>query len=228
MTNDQMTNDQVQTTKYRYRLTFRKGYRVKYVAHLDTVKMWTRAFRRAEIPLAYSGGFNPQAKIQIAASLPVGSMGAAEVMDIYLTREMNPKDILTRVGSTLPPDFALLRVESVDLKAPALQAQLRRADYKVIVTSNLPAQTLQKRINALLQAETLPQTRIRRRKTERFDMRPLLHSLNLLTSTQNEATLTMRLSAGQQGNLRPDAVLKALQLDDGWRQTERTKLIFNI
>jgi len=45
----------------------------------------------------------------------------------------------------------------------------------------------------------------------------------------DQATLTMRLSAGQQGNLRPDAVLKALGLDEeGWRQIERAKLIFNI
>ncbi len=223
-----MTNDKGQVTKYRYRLTFRKGYRVKYVAHLDVVKVWTRAFRRAGIPLAYTGGFNPQARIQVAASLPVGSMGSAEVMDIYLTQEMKSEDILARVGSTLPEDFELLNVENVDLKAPALQAELRQATYKVIVESELSAQDLQKRIDALLQAETLLQTRIRRRKEERFDMRPLLHSLNLKAVNKDEASLTMRLSAGQQGNLRPDAVLKALKLDDGWRQIERTKLIFNI
>ena len=202
---------------------------MKYVAHLDTVKMWTRAFRRAGIPLAYSGGFNPQAKIQVAASLPLGSMGAAEVMDIYLSQEMKPEDILARAGSALPEDFELLKVEPVDLKAPALQAQLRQADYKVIAASKLSAEDLQKRIDALLKAETLPQTRIRRRKEERFDMRPLLRSLKLETATGDQATLTMRLSAGQQGNLRPDAVLKALGLDEGgWRQIERTKLIFNI
>ena len=223
-----MPTDKKQATKYRYRLTFRKGYRVKYVAHLDMVKVWTRAFRRAGIPLAYSGGFNPQAKIQVAASMPVGSMGSAEVMDIYLTQEMTPEDILARVGNTLPEDFELLKVESVDLKAPALQAQLRQATYKIIVESELSAKDLQKRIDALLKAETLPQTRIRRRKAEKFDMRPLLYSLNLNEVNKNEAILTMRLSAGQQGNLRPDAVLKALGLDDGWRQIERTKLIFNI
>ena len=223
-----MTNDKGQVTKYRYRLTFSKGYRVKYVAHLDGVKVWTRAFRRAGIPLAYTGGFNPQARIQVAASLPLGSMGEAEVMDIYLSQEMKPEDILKRVGSALPEDFELLNVESVDLKAPALQAKLRQADYKVIVASELSPEELQQRIDALLKAKTIIQSRIRRRKEESFDMRPLLRSLNLKAVNKGEATLTMRLSAGQQGNLRPDAVLKALGVDEGWQQIARTKLIFSI
>ncbi|RME43282.1 MAG: DUF2344 domain-containing protein, partial [Caldilineae bacterium] len=88
------------TPKYRYRLTFRKEFPVKYVAHLDMVKTWTRAFRRAGLPLAYSEGFNPQARIQVAASLPVGTMGAAELMDIYLTEPLDAADILRRVRHT--------------------------------------------------------------------------------------------------------------------------------
>ncbi len=214
--------------KYRYRLTFSKGHRVKYVAHLDEVRGWTRAFRRAGIPLAYTAGFNPQAKIQVAASLPVGSMGLAEAMDIYLTEAMEPSEILTRVSDTLPAGFGLTAVESVDPKAPALQAKLIQANYTVRVESCLSSIELTERIEALLNADKIIQIRLRRRKEEAFDMRPLLRSLKLDAMNNGEATLTMRLSAGQQGNLRPDAVLKALDLDETWRQIERVKLIFGI
>ncbi len=214
--------------KYRYRLTFSKGHPVKYVAHLDVVLAWTRAFRRAEIPLAYSGGFNPRAKIHVAASLPVGTMGAAELMDIFLTEPMAPDEILHRVRATLPNGFKLHAVKKVAAKAPGLQASLRQADYVIVVETNLAESDLTTRISTLLAQDSIMQTRIRRNKEELFNLRPLLHTLELVAKNKAEATLAMRLSAGQQGNLRPDAVLHALGIRNTWYQAERTKLIFDI
>jgi len=212
--------------KYRYRLTFSKEFPVKYVAHLDMVKAWTRAFRRAGLPLAYSEGFNPQARIQVAASLPVGTMGAAELMDIYLTELLDAGDILRRVQHTLPWGFRLLAVQPVPADTPSLQASLVQADYTVTVETDLPRPELTTRIEALLHAERLMQTRIRRGREERFDLRPLLHTLSVQERTDGHAVLTMRLAAGSRGNLRPDAVLEALGLGRAWKQIERTKLHF--
>ena len=83
----------------KYRLTFSKEYPVKYVGHIDMVTTWTRACRRAGIPLAYSQGFNPQAKIQVAGSLPVGTMGNAELSDITRVEPMAGDEILQRVSA---------------------------------------------------------------------------------------------------------------------------------
>lgn len=213
---------------YRYQLTFGKGKEIKYLAHLDIVLAWTRIFRRANIPLAYSNGFNPQAKIKVAAGLPVGSMGEAELMDVFLTEPLSPDDILNRARETLPPGFTLSTAEAVDLKAPGLQADLKRAEYEIIVETDVTEVELEARIETLLAQKEVRQSRIRRKKEEVFNLRPLLHNLSLAQYANGEATLTMCVSTGQQGNLRPDAVLKALDLDKNWYQDKRTKLIFNI
>jgi len=212
---------------YRYRLTFSKDYPVKYLGHLDMVTSWTRTFRRAGLPLAYSQGFNPQAKLQVAASLPVGTMGQAEVMDIYLTESLSTDDVAGQVRASLPPGFGLSAVEAVAPKAPTLQNALLQADYTVAVETNLPAEALQTKIDALLAAPEVMQTRIRRKRQESFNLRPLLHSLRLVSVADGEATLAMRVSTGQHGNLRPEAVLKALGLSEVWHQSTRTQLFFS-
>lgn len=213
---------------YRYRLTFGKGKPIKYLAHLDIVLGWTRVFRRANVPLAYTAGFNPQARIQVAASLPVGTTGSAELMDIYLSRALDPADLLNGISATLPPGYSLTAVEAVDLRLPILQAALRRAEYTVTVETDLPVAELQARIEALLGAETAIQTRVRRQKEEVFDLRPLLHGLTISGQNENGVILLMDLHTGQAGNLRPETVLQALGLNNDWNEINRTKLIFDI
>ncbi len=212
---------------YRYRLTFTKGRPVKYVAYLDTVIAWTRAFRRAGIPLAYTQGFNPKARIQMASSLPLGYTSVAEIMDIYLKKEMSADEIVHAVNQTLPAGFHLVEGEPVERKSPTLQSKLTQADYQVIVETDTPGEVIKARIKTLLDQDQILRTRIRRQKEERFDLRPLLHQLALVSKVAQDAIFIMRLSAGQHGNLRPDDVLKALALADGWFEVERTKLIFS-
>ena len=212
---------------YRYRLTFRKKRQVKYVGHLDTVTTWTRAFRRAQIPLAYSEGFNPHAKIQVAASLPVGYVSQGEIMDIYLTEPKEPAAIKADVGSTLPAGFELIGVEAVETKSPTLQHALQHADYQVTAETDLSAAEIEQRIEALLAQDKVLQARIRRKKKETYDLRPLLHDLKLAAKENGDAILIMRVSAGQHGNLRPEAVLEALGFGDVWYEVERRRLIFD-
>ena len=68
----------------RLRVTFSRGEELKYLSHLDVMRLWERALRRADLPLAYSQGFSPHAKISIAAPLPLGVTGERELMDIVL------------------------------------------------------------------------------------------------------------------------------------------------
>jgi len=195
---------------------------------MDVVTTWTRAFRRAGIPLAYSQGFNPRAKIQVAGSLPVGTMGSAELMDITLTEPMEPDAILARVSATLPHGYRLLAVEPLAPGAPGLQASLRQAKYRVTLETDLPADELRARIERLLAQTEIVQTRVRRKRRETFDLRPMIISLSLLEKRGDDAVLAMTLSAGQHGNVRPEAVLTALGINNEWYQAERTKLVFDI
>jgi radical SAM-linked protein len=137
-----------------------------------------------------------------------------------------PAEVLTRLRMALPLGLELLAVEETPLKDPSPPDLLRQAEYHVTVETDLPAAELTRRINALLAADTLPQIRQRKQQPESFDMRPWLHELSLTEVSGGDATLHMRLTAGQHGNLRPADVLKALDLAENWAEIERTRLIF--
>jgi hypothetical protein len=117
-------------------------------------------------------------------------------------------------------------VEIIPLKDSTLQHLLRQAEYRVTVETDLPAEVLAERIEGLLSAETIAQTRQRKNQTEAIDLRPWLHDLAVESLSGGEATLRMRLTAGQFGNLRPEELLKALGLGDNWAEIERIRLIF--
>jgi radical SAM-linked protein len=218
--------DPNQSPKYRLRLTFAKKAQIKYISHLDLALAWERALRRAQIPLAYSQGFNPRPKMQIASSLPVGTTGRAEIMDIIITRPVPIEQALARIKAALPTGLELHSLAEIPLKSPTLQNLLRQAEYAVIVEMELSAEELTRRIEALLAADKIIQTRHRKGQEEEFDLRPWLHELRLEVVTSGETHLHMRLTTGQSGNLRPIDVLKALDLADNWAEIERSHLIF--
>ena len=221
-----MTDPNQPPPNHRLRITFAKKSQVKYISHLDTVLAWERALRRALIPLAYSHGFNPRPKIQVASGLPLGTTGSAEIMDIIVTNPVDPVDALARIAASLPDGLTIGIIEEVPLKTPSLQSLLRRADYRVAVETEMSTAELAQRIERLLAADQVIQTRRRKKREEEFDLRPWLHALRLEAMEDGQAVLVMQLTAGQFGNLRPEEVLKALDLADNWAEIERTRLIF--
>src|SRR5512137_863511 len=102
----------------RMRVTFATDDTVKYVGHLDMARAWERAVRRAHLPLAYSQGFNPQARMHFAAALPVGFTGQAELIDVFLDADVEPADFLARLAPALPGGIRLTGAELVARELP--------------------------------------------------------------------------------------------------------------
>ena len=114
----------------RLRVTFGRGEEVKYITHLDLMRFWERALRRAGIPVAYSEGFSPSPRLALAAPLPVGVTSSGELMDVYLARRVTPQHFIKAVSEQVSPGIAVLEVREVGLGLPSLQSQLRWAEYR--------------------------------------------------------------------------------------------------
>ena len=125
-----------ETYTQRMRVTFATADTVKYVGHLDMHRAWERAIRRARLPLAYTQGFNPQARLQFAAALPVGFTGQGEVADVFLNEALEPAEFLSRLTAALPPGIRPLRAEPVAREVPSLQSQVCGAHYWVEVETD--------------------------------------------------------------------------------------------
>ncbi len=117
----------------RLRVTFGRGEELKYITHLDLMRFWERALRRAQLPVAYSEGFSPHAQLSLAAPLPVGTTSEAELMDVFMDERIAPKTFLLDATKQLPPAMAIVAVEEAGLALPALQADVRFAEYLVEV-----------------------------------------------------------------------------------------------
>ena len=216
-----------QELRQRLRFTFAKGTAIKYISHLDLTRAWERTFRRAGLPLLYSQGFNPRPRFQIAAGLPVGVTGRAELLDVWLAQPLAPEEVLARLKAVSPPGLQALDIVEVDLKAPALQSQVCAADYEAVVRTAEPLAAIQGRVEALLNASTLPRRRLHKGEWQAYDLRPLIHTIAVtLGEDSEERILTMRLQASQQGAGRPDEVLDALGLSLLSHSVERIILHF--
>jgi radical SAM-linked protein len=103
------------------------------VSHLDLVRLFDRAVRRASLPVSYTGGFHPSPRIMIANALSLGATSHGEIVDFELTQVMDVERFKEQLASQLPPDIPVYRVEEVGLKAPAATQLLERAEYLITV-----------------------------------------------------------------------------------------------
>jgi radical SAM-linked protein len=215
-----------QTPRQRLRVLFAEGEVLKYISHLDLARAWERIFRRAGLPLAHTQGFNPRPRFQIAAALPVGVSGRSELLDLWLTEPQGPAEVLVRLQGAVPSGLEVLSVAEIDLKVPSLQSQVCAADYDAIIASQEPVEGICARVQALLDAPTLPRQRLHKGQTQSYDLRPLVQAIQVKVADQGHVLLAMRLQASPQGAGRPDEVLDALGLSLAWYSIERTNLCF--
>lgn len=209
----------------RLRLVFRKGGEAKYISHLDLMRTWERALRRANLPLAYSRGFNPRPKLAFASALPVGFVGRAEMLDVFLERRVELHDFVSRLRAQLPCGLELRSATEVSLALPSLPSQLAAAEYEVTIHSDETLGELQLRLQSLMEAESVVRSRKRPNGVRTYDLRPLIHELSVVRQMEETIVLGMRLQANAQGTGRADEVLSALGLSNAVRSIERAHLI---
>jgi radical SAM-linked protein len=206
----------------RLRITFAKQGALRYTGHLDLHKLWERTARRAELPLAYSQGFHPQPKMNIAAALPLGFSSRCEVLDMRLKNDIPLEGLCETLQNTLPTGIQVLNVERVDDTEPALQTQVDSAEYEVTLKEPLDRSELEQRIELVKKAETLP----RERRGKPYDLRPLIEGLSLSLNPSPIPLIFMRLKAQEGATGRPEEVLDALGIPFEETRIERTRLIF--
>lgn len=212
----------------RIRITFVKQGPLRYTGHLDLHKLWERAARRAELPLAYSQGFHPQPKMNMAAALPLGFSSRCEVMDMKLEHDISLEDLPTRLNKTLPSGLQVVDVEQVEERAPALQTQVVSAEYEVTLTESIDRSELKRKIDSVIESKSIA----RERRGKMYDLRHLIEELALHPSGRGDedegqgVRVFMRLTAREGATGRPEEVLDVLGIPFEETRIERTHLIF--
>lgn len=209
----------------RLRLRFSRGEELKYISHLDLMRLWERVLQRAGIPMAYSEGFSPHPRISLAAPLPIGVTSEAELMDVVVKKTVSPLFFMEHTKPQLPRGMEVLEIVQIPLTAPSLQSQAQFIDYRVSDRSDRTADEIRGAVTATLQAEKLPWHHMRDTGPRHYDLRPLIEHLWLESWQDHVFTLGMRLRCDAKGTGRPEQVTAALGLTDRPGLIHRTEII---
>ena len=216
----------------RWRIVFARDEEARYLAHLDAVTQWERAFRRGAIPVATTGGFNARPKLVFAAPLQLGMLGEHELADLFLAERLTAPALRERLTAGMPAGYRVIDLHDVWLGAPALAPQLVAADYRMTLFG-VEREGLASAATRLLSAERLPRERRRETKTVAYDLRPLIIDLRVRDTDAaipvpdgvpaGASVMWMRLRHSQErGSGRADEVVAALADEMGLRTFTET------
>jgi radical SAM-linked protein len=212
----------------RLRIKFSRGREIKFISHLDIVRLWQRAFNRAGIQIAYSAGFSPHPKISLAAPLPLGVTSEAELMDIFCIKGVAPHFFASAVNQQLPPGLSVDKVYPISSDLPSLQSQVNLAEYKVEVEPEKGPPDITAAVGVLLALEHLPWQHQRDTGPHHYDLRALINDIWVIEAGPPVSVLGMRLQCDNSGSGRPEQVAAALGYSQRPQSIHRTQLILKV
>ena len=162
----------------RVRARFSKLGKIRFTSHRDVARMWERALRRAELPLAYTEGFSPRPKLHFGLALSTGHESLGEYLDVDLRDgELSPDDVddLADVLSPLLPEGidVLTTAQTPSIGATSLQEAVTSCTWEISVLDLTPDE-VSEGLTRLLDATHLPVVRERKGKQVADDLRPSL------------------------------------------------------
>jgi radical SAM-linked protein len=208
----------------RLRVRFRRGTELKFISHLDVMRLWIRALRRARISIVYSEGFSPHPRISLAVPLSVGMTGESEFMDVTVSKTTSPHWFMDVINRQLPPGIEVLEVYPIALSVPSLQSQVRFAHFRVEVATGKTEEEIKADVRRLLSLEHIPWYHERDTGRRNYDLRVLIDDIRVEGCKNSICTIEMKLRCDESGSGRPEQVVFALGFNEYPKSIERTGL----
>ena len=202
-------------TTFRARIRFSKTGVMRFVGHLDMMRYFQKAIRRAKLPIAYSGGFHPHQILSFALPLGVGVTSAGEYMDIELTERVEPDAAITALQAQMADGVTIDTFVYPAASAKKAMAAVEAASYEVRIGGLLD--TASKKSLSIADIKTgighfyhdAPEIRITKKtkKSERqLDLKPLIEAFDVAPDTAGNPVFFLTLSAGSTDNIKPELV----------------------
>lgn len=205
----------------RYRIRWTKVGRTRFVSARDLTSVWERALRRADLPIAYSEGFTPHAKVSFPDALPVGVESTGEYAELTFAAPVVPDRDLARLSAALPEGMDITTYLEVPDGAPKLARMLRATLWELVwppVDTAELTELLSRRSGELRAAEHAEVIRRRPDGDRTIDVRPAV--LDLAASTRRaphgaDARTVLRAVLRNDGpTVRPTDLFAVLSRDD--------------
>ena len=192
-----------------YILKYSRDERVKYVSHLDFVRVFHRAVRRAGVPFVFSQGFNPHPVMTVAMPLSVGVTADGELMKVGFDGEFEPEELCERLNGAMPPGFLIKK--AYRLKAKEIDiTKADKADYVVYIEYENDFTLTERKVSELLKNTELKVMKRTKSGTRETDIRPYIYEIEPGEKQGRVQEVKMRIACGNTFNLKPDTVVEAM------------------
>ena len=224
-----------QQRSQRLRVRLGKMGEMALISHLDLMRLFDRAVRRASLPVTFTGGFHPAPRIVSANALPLGTTSSGEIVDFELTETIDPQVFWEKLASKLPSEIPIYSVELVEVSAPAATQLLEKAEYRITIDFTKAASSTQWQawIDTIkAKKEIWFEQTTKSGKLQSINLRDRLFDLALIEVSELQAVFRYIGSCRNDGTLlRADHVLhlleQASQQELRLLQIHRTQLILS-
>lgn len=183
---------------------------MKFIGHLDVMRYFQKAIRRADVDIRYSEGFSPHQIMSFAAPLGVGITSNGEYVDIEVLSTGDSRTMVSALNQVMSEGFEIISYRLLPDQAANAMSIVGAADYTLTFRpgyepQNRTAEDWFKDFIAFFDQPSVMVTKKTKRGQAQVDLKPLIYDMKL----QNKETLFLRVSAGSASNVKPDMVLDA-------------------
>ena len=190
----------------RLRVRYAKEHPVRFLSHLDIVRMIERAIRRSRVPVAYSEGFHPRPKISFGPPLPLGAISHAEYVDLLLDQDFEP-GFVESLRQQFPAGLSLLHSQALPAKGISLFERINVLAYRVTMPGGF--EDWEEKNRQFLSRDAVFAERAGDEGTRLVNIRPLVQKLEA-SDAGDKTVLEMELILSEKGTVRPVEVVAAL------------------
>ena len=191
---------------------FQKNKEISYTSHLDVQRTLQRAFRRADLPLAYSKGFNPHPKLSFATALATGYTSDGEWFEVELDRPIEPETFIDRVNPVLPAGMRVVKAFEADDSIDTLSKLIRAAHYELTVHFDAPVsgQQVSDAVRAIMGNDPVIVEKKTKSGIKPTDIRPDILEASVKEVSDSSAILDVVGTLTAAGGLRAETFVRAL------------------
>ncbi len=213
------------------RVKFSKHGALVYIGHLDVMRYFQKCIRRAEIDVAYTGGFSPHQIMTFAQPLGVGIESNAEYMDIRVNSMTSTQDVMDALNQASVPEIRITNVTVLPENAGNAMASVFAAKYTMdfrpgkepefFLTDGKPdADKMKESFDQLMAREVIPYEKETKKGVREMNLKEGIFECTFLPET---LSFTMTLNASSAGNIKPSQIMESWLKPLGYEVT-RTSL----
>ena len=192
------------------RMKFKKSGCMKFIGHLDIMRYFQKAIRRADIDIAYSEGFSPHMIMSFAAPLGVGLTSEGEYVDLQVHSCTSSKAAVDALNQVMVDGMEVVSFKLLPETVKNAMASVAAADYVVNWREGYAPEGWEDKFTAFLQKEEMLILKKTKRSEAEVDLKPMLYKAEI-----RDGGIFMQVACGSVNNLKPELVMEAFAKDAG-------------